>query len=440
MTSVEDQVRAATRAAAETLREVRPLRLPPAPGTARGARPARRFKGWIAPVTAAAAVVALAISLVLVREIPNGRAVPPAPPVSSSAVPRYYVALPGADNFANVPGAPTAVVGDTFTGKRLYTVRPSGADKFVSVSAAADDRTFVLGANPHLSPPAGPMATAWYLLRLTPGSGAGYTVSKLPIPAPAPDDLVDATALSPDGTELALAGFQDVPQPANAPQAGASWLRVYSVATGALLHSWSTHQAAFSPYTTLSWTAGGNQLAIGYTWSGRLGVRMLDAASQGHDLITDSRLAWSVRTSGTSATTRTSPLSCALALKALVTPDGKKVVCSAAGALRATKTPSFGGPACPAGPPSSDAGFLEYSTATGKLLRTLYAYDTNCVPGGIDTLWASPSGDKVIGYIRLGLQPLTKTSVLRFGVFSEHKFTPLPVPPTTETIPNAIAW
>jgi hypothetical protein len=28
--------------------------------------------------------------------------------------------------------------------------------------------------------------------------------------------------------------------------------------------------------------------------------------------------------------------------------------------------------------------------------------------------------------------------VIRFGIFSNHKFTPLPLPPTTT--PNAIAW
>jgi hypothetical protein len=89
--TVEDKIRAATRAEAATLRELPPLRLPPAagelpgPGAAGRARRARRFRTWVAPVTAAAAVVALAISLVIVRDIPNARVVSPAGPVNAAS-------------------------------------------------------------------------------------------------------------------------------------------------------------------------------------------------------------------------------------------------------------------------------------------------------------------------------------------------------------------
>ena len=67
MNWVEDQVRAATRAEASTLREVRPLRLPAAAAPGRAARPRfaarwpRRWRGWLAPVAAAAVVIALAV-------------------------------------------------------------------------------------------------------------------------------------------------------------------------------------------------------------------------------------------------------------------------------------------------------------------------------------------------------------------------------------------
>jgi hypothetical protein len=87
--TVEEKIRAATRAEAATLRELGPLRLPPAPGELPGPEAARtrrqrRLRPWIAPVTAAAAVIALAISLVIVRDIPNGRGVPPARPVPAT--------------------------------------------------------------------------------------------------------------------------------------------------------------------------------------------------------------------------------------------------------------------------------------------------------------------------------------------------------------------
>jgi hypothetical protein len=119
-------------------------------------------------------------------------------------VPEYYLVLPGGNNFANVPGLRTAVVGDTLTGKRLLTVRAFGKDKFVTVSAAADDRTFVLGANPNPEPPAIPSATEWYLVHVTPGAKLRATERKLRIPGPGKGDWAAATALSPNGAQVAV--------------------------------------------------------------------------------------------------------------------------------------------------------------------------------------------------------------------------------------------
>ncbi len=393
----------------------------------------RRLRTSPAPVTAMAAL-ALASSLALA---PNARAVPATAPVSATAAPRYYMALPGADNFANVPGAPTAVLVSTFTGKNLLTVRPSGKDEFVSVSAAADDRTFVLGAAPNLRPPAVPAATIWYLVQVTPGPGFTATVRKLRVPAPPQGSRADTTALSPDGRELALLGTQPVSKTGYT-----EFLRVYSVATGRLLRSWSGPlNVAWDAYTTLSWTAGGRRLAIGYTWYARsaqyLGVRMLDVTRPGHDLIADSRLAWSTRTF--LDIPKTYPLTCAIDIRAVVTADGRTVVCSAAGVFRAVSIPN-NSPACPAIRPWESVGFLEYSTATGKLVRPLYRDSTNCILEGIDVLWAGTSGRTIVGFFRFGALLSSKPFVMRFGMFSSGRFTPLPVPPTTTTAPNAIAW
>lgn len=89
----------------------------------------------MAPVTAAAAVLAIGISLVIVRNIPNGRVVSLRAPVSGSGVPAYYVAIAeptGWYAYAPLSSArePAArlIVGETFTGKRLATVTaPRGA-------------------------------------------------------------------------------------------------------------------------------------------------------------------------------------------------------------------------------------------------------------------------------------------------------------------------
>jgi hypothetical protein len=236
MNSVEDQVRAATRAQASTLREVRPLRLPPAPTP--GAAPARvlgawarRSKTWLAPVTAAAVVTALAISLVVIRDIPGERTVTPTASAATStagstAVPRYCVWLPGADDLGLPPGSVEADVSDTFTGKRL-------------------------GEGQHAQP------AAWYLLRVKTGSAVRTSMTKLPIPALPPDSLTVAPAISPDGRKLAVLYIH------SSTRSGET-TRIYSVATGAVLRTWSTPSALGSyGQTTLFWTADERQLELG---------------------------------------------------------------------------------------------------------------------------------------------------------------------------------
>jgi hypothetical protein len=122
--TVEDKIRAATRAEAATLRELGPLRLPPASGelprpeAAARTRGERRFRPWIAPVTAAAAVIALAISLVIVRNIPNARVVPPAGPV-----PATTSAVAAGTPSATAAGTPSATAAGTGTATVAASVR-----------------------------------------------------------------------------------------------------------------------------------------------------------------------------------------------------------------------------------------------------------------------------------------------------------------------------
>jgi WD40 repeat protein len=406
----------------------------------------------IAPVTALAAVGALAASLVIglapsaaassAAASSAGTAAAAARP-AASALPAYYLALPGGDNFANVPGSRTAVLGDTLTGKRLLTIRAFGTDKFVTVSAAADDRTFVLGANPNPQPPAIPSATEWYLVHVTPGARFRATERKLRIPGPGKDDWIAATALSPNGKQVAVLGTHE--GAGSAPLT--MWVRVYSVATGALLHSWSgLLNTTSGGYTTLAWTDRGRQLAIGYTFSVTpagskrswpyIGVRLLDVDRPGHNLTTDSRLAWS-KLAAEGGLSRPTPLTCAPDLQVVVSPDGT-VVCGGYGILRAY-TPNPFAKTCPAVPNWASVGFVTYSTATGRQAGTLFQYDTNCQPGNVGVLWTSAAGDRVIGYYSLGGFFATKP-VFRFGVFSHGRYTPLPLPPTTTTVPATIAW
>jgi hypothetical protein len=55
----------------------------------------RRHQAWLAPLAAAAVVVAVALGLVLVKIHPNERVVPPSAPISvpAGSVPRYFVEI-----------------------------------------------------------------------------------------------------------------------------------------------------------------------------------------------------------------------------------------------------------------------------------------------------------------------------------------------------------
>ena len=145
MSREEDLIRSTTQAIASTVREVPPLRLDPAAGELRSpARAPRRPRGgsgrprrwwsWAAPLTAAAVVVALAIALVIIKDLPNGGRVPSKAPTSTGpgGIPRYYVALSPASSKSGAPNG--LVVGDSLTGKTITTFTPPAGTSFESVS------------------------------------------------------------------------------------------------------------------------------------------------------------------------------------------------------------------------------------------------------------------------------------------------------------------
>lgn len=474
MTSVEDHVRAATRAQAAALREVRPLWLPPAAspgsGPASRARRALRWRSWMGPVTAAAAVLAVGVSLVLIRGIPNARVVPPSgSPAAPGVPPPYYVAIAGSQAgwYAYAPlsgAAPPAnhlVVGATFTGRSLATVAPPRGAWFTGVTGAADDRTFVVDTRPTPSQSAGTQfVTAprtWYLLRISPGAAPGYRLTRLPVPVTPRGTGVVGMALSPDGTKLALAL-----QPGMlTSKPGREVLRIYSVVTGAVLRSWSVPAngigggedlAGGDNHTILSWADGGRVLAFNYGWTtgpqagpkGTPGrdkllkedrnyqqVRTLDLSRPGTDLLADSRVIWST-SAPVYSDAATSPLTCNTSL--VITADGATVVCGAEGDLR--NPGAMSGGECPPIPPWNVRGFLEYSATTRKLTRVIGRWQTSCLANGtrdVAVLWAGASGSPVLGYM-LDRQPGAGTQqVSDIGVFTVSGYRPLPNLPSGAT-------
>jgi hypothetical protein len=279
----EERARAAMRAIAGTVEDAPPLRLRPAPDPVpaadelllgeRGAGPRsqdqnarprsrvgnrRRRRSVLAPLAAAAVIAAVAVTLALIRDIPNGRLAVPASSAASPSpgnvtqgvtVPEYYVTWMQAD-------APYFIVGNTFTGKTVATVKaPAGVRLEAVWGAATDDRTFVVTGERSTAAGGG---TVWYLLRVSPGGNPVVRLHTLPIPV---SQVPAGAALSPDGTELAVTTL-----------ASPSTLRVYS-ASGALLHSWSAAGAISVekllpgsvqfPAMALRWSADGSAATAG---------------------------------------------------------------------------------------------------------------------------------------------------------------------------------
>ena len=323
MTPAERVVRAATRAYGETVTEVRPLDLTAAakPGERYvRLRRRRRFPAWMAPVAAAAAVIALAISLVTLRTTPSR----PAP--ASGGVPRYYAAL--------IPQPPQGfqnklAVGDTFTGARLATLTPARGNSFAAVTAAADDRTFVVATQPIATgaPDNRVPPRTWYLLRIAPGTSSQVRLTRLPIPDLKGDDVL-AVALSGSGRELAV-GF--IPNYATSPKSPVQ-LRIYSVTTGKLERAWSTSdqtvfggpgRASIGSVTTTALTWVDDDRALAFPTISTASnprkhedvthetMRLLDMSADGSDLIAASRVIWSTEGVSNPFTGDYSQLSCA---------------------------------------------------------------------------------------------------------------------------------
>jgi len=382
--SIEDRVRIATKARASLVRELRPL---PAPGLSplrhQGAPRSLRWLTWGIPLTAAATVVALALSLVFVRQ--HGT-VPAKPSVLGSqfqsatqgtGIPRYYVALispSSGDGYA-------LLVADDRTGAAIATVaEPHGVD-FIQVTGTADDRTFLVYAWNSL----GTRSYLWYLVHVVPGAAHPAQLTKLPVPG---INAITA-ALSPDGRELAVESQSSV---VKYPDLGDNrfTLALYSVTSGAKLRSWTTpaNLPTYQGLTNLTWLADGMHLAFGVSagpeTAPAMQVRSLDMTAQGTNLLTASRVLVTMPQSG--------PAAC---FSAQVTPDGGTVVCG----TRYNVTAKGGSPA---GCARQGPGFTVYSARTGKLVRVLYRYPGPCTSGQARLLWLDASATHVIGAVLTG--------------------------------------
>jgi hypothetical protein len=394
--TVEDRLRATTGAVTEAMRPVRPLTLPPGqPEGAASIRPRRgrlprRWPGWLIPLAAAVAVIAVAATLVAVRDLPGSQLAPrgtPAasatatsttapPPSAGPVVPRYYVTLSAE---SRVP-VRDAIVADASTGKQIDVVKPPSNATFAGMAAGPNDRTFVLDAMTFFAGPSWtPPEHIWFLVRLTPGAARQVQVTRIPIAASMSAAEIVGLALSPDDRRLAILFQPDVIDVSVKTPHGPITLRTYLLATGKAVRTWTEPVPSSAAGTTLdsdnvdslTWLADGPTFTYP-SFAVHQTVRTLDTATPGTNLIANSRVVFQVPAGRACGSL-------------LMTPDGQTVICG-------TSTDAAGG--CAKGQPEFDA----YSVATGQLDRVLYRHQGSCALGAATVEWAG-DGTLAIGLV-----------------------------------------
>jgi hypothetical protein len=420
--TVEDRLRATSLAITDTMREVRPLTLPPVQGPAAArrsrVRTPRRWPpgspGWLVPLAAAVAVVVIAAGLGAVRGLTAARpgARPATAATSAVGIPRYFVSLE--DIGASPKGAieRNAFLADTGTGKRLATFKPPPDAIFDYAVGSSDGRTFVLEAAAGRGyGPSGNHALVskdktalWYVLRVTPGAARQARLARIPIASSFADTGSLGVAVSPDGRTLAiltLAG--ESPGKARTSHPPMVLLRTYSVATGQLLRTWAAPASAWvGPPSGLTWLDDDRTVAfVAPTVVPRQYIRTLDTTRPGSSLVAASRPVFTL------------PDLCG---SPLLAADGKSVICGTVSALPAAK------PACDKG----GIRLVAYSVATGKLERVLYQYSGDCSWGSALMVWAR-SGTTAIAAIVVSGSAAPHPQISRLVAAASGKGVPLPV-------------
>ena len=275
---------------------------------------------WLVPLAAAVAVLAVVAGALAAAGVHRAQrtpsVLPPTAPIQTS-LPPYYVSLTSVSPMPQRepqawPVLTTATVRATLTGAVIASVAiPWPYREFVSVSAAADDRYFVLAAQygPKYGHHRGPREyDGFVLLHINPTAAdpaARATLTALPAATLPPYDQPMSMALSPDGRLLATVAehYADPFGPGRI----STYLRVYNLATGrsrTWTGAYSQSPKAFVYYGSrsgaitqqpiawgegtggLSWRQDSRFLAVPSSASQ---LRLLDVNARGHDLARDSK-------------------------------------------------------------------------------------------------------------------------------------------------------
>jgi hypothetical protein len=441
MNTLEDRIRAAVVQTAEDIApgSIRPLSLYGQGSVGHrtrgggGAKLGRRVVRWprvLIPIAAAASVIAVvAASLAITGNLGgprsaaarahagprahagqpgNGRGQPdkapqivsPADLAALASVPEFYVATtPGYMGRNN-----RAQVRATATGAVLATVAaPAPYNTFSWVSAAADDRTFVLAAQEWTPIPRGSAGgsiekrdddtpTKFFVLHLS-SDGRTARLSALPIPVQPGSVWMDGIALSPDGSKLAVVINSNGANRVNPA------IAVYTVATGARKQwVWPGNAVIGNqkPWgSPLSWAADGQTLAFQIVpANGTIEVRLLDTDAPGGRMASRLGVEWTGGgVTGANGTviirgSRANPANSLSGYNTLITPDGTKIVCRTTG--------------------TTVNGITEFEASTARVVS-----DTD--PQATDVLWTNASGSTLI---------VSNASTV--GVLAGGQFIPLP--------------
>jgi len=312
----------------------------------------------------------------------------------------------------------------------MGTVAAAAGRTVVAVTAAANDKTFILDEQPWVSSSsnADQSFEPRSFVRLSVGpDGNVSSLATLPLSVPA-GQLMTGFALSPDGTKLAIAVQPDN----NKREPDLTQVKVITLATGVTLTWTGNGTSGFGPddARSLSWTANERALAFDWTASGpgvHTGVWLLNLETGGGSLLAHSREAVTLMNQASVAvaplptTTRladstpppdSTPPTCQE--DSIITPDGSSIVCGAITALNETVKPNGGGLQR-----GAETAYFEYSAASGKVTRVLGHWTFGSVGAlSVEVLWSNASGSVLIGVI-------PDSGGGRVGVISGNKFTPL---------------
>jgi hypothetical protein len=367
MTNMDEEARSLITLAAETITpdSVPRLRLPEPAHALPSARPRIiRVRRWLAPAAAGVAVLAIILAAAIVAGRPHARRAAGQPDSAvPEGIPAYYIAMTASQPARRFDSPQFAGIYSTATGKLVARITPptprGSSESVIAVSAAADDRTFLLTvADP---PSVQPQERQFYLAKFDP---ATRQVSLAPVPASVPAQaLLEAVALSPDGTKIAYALTQlSRPNHFELTIVDLKTLRSRTWASSSMSGGTPDFQGLYPDPTSLSWA--NNNTTLAFNWRGPLpalgskkltasGVRLLDTAEPGDagGLVADSHLSLPF------ARTRSYPEFVAtsagyLPNNALLATDGRNVVAG----IR-----SFSNRGC---------GFDRFSAVSGRLEGT----------------------------------------------------------------------